>query len=145
MAVTLYLVQLAATGVMAGLIVFVAVVHYPLFARVDAGGFPAYEAEHQRRTTWVVMPPMLAELATAVAALWLAPPWLPRSLAWAGLAMLAMLWASTFLVQVPLHARLATRFDPRVHRRLVATNAIRAVLWPARLALLLYPLANALR
>ncbi|MEM6334820.1 MAG: hypothetical protein AAF823_15910 [Planctomycetota bacterium] len=145
MDVTLYLIQLAATGVMAGLILFVAVVHYPLFSAVPPDAFPAYEARHQRLTTLVVMPTMLAELATAGAALLIRPDWFPLPLAILGLAMLALIWASTFFVQVPLHARLAEQFDPANHRRLVLSNIIRAILWPARFTLLLYPLTTALR
>jgi len=144
MAVSLYLLQLAATGVMTGLILFVAVVHYPLFALVHQDAFTRYEARHQRLTTLVVMPAMLVELATAAAALFIAPPWFPTTHAIAGLAMLAAIWASTFLLQVPLHTRLAQRFDPRDHRRLVATNWLRATLWPARFALLLLPLHHPL-
>ncbi|MEO0588313.1 MAG: hypothetical protein AAF078_11825 [Planctomycetota bacterium] len=145
MDVTLYLIQLAATGVMAGLILFVAVVHYPLFSAVPPDAFPAYEARHQRLTTLVVLPTMLAELATAAAALLIRPDWFPLPLAVAGLAMLALIWASTFFLQVPLHAKLARQFDATDHRRLVLSNVVRTVLWPARFALLLYPLAAALR
>ncbi|NIP85737.1 MAG: hypothetical protein GTO03_09310, partial [Planctomycetales bacterium] len=61
----LLLIQLATTLMMAGLIWFVQIVHYPLFAAVGEGEFPAFERKHQRLTTCVVAPLMLAELATA--------------------------------------------------------------------------------
>ncbi|MEM9789540.1 MAG: hypothetical protein AAF842_03940 [Planctomycetota bacterium] len=141
MAVTLYLVQLAATGLMAGLILFVGVVHYPLFSSVGQDAFAAYEARHQRLTTLVVMPTMLTELTMAIAALWLRPSWFSPTLAIAGLTMLAAIWASTFFVQVPLHTRLSRGFAASHHRALVVTNVARMILWPARLVLLLYPLA----
>ncbi len=67
------LVNLAATLFMVGVIWFVQIVHYPLFARVGAGGFPAYSERHSRLTGLVVGPLMLAEAATA-AALVLGPP-----------------------------------------------------------------------
>jgi hypothetical protein len=57
--------QAIASGAMCGLIWFVQVVHYPLFARVGGDGSKAYAAEHQRRTTLVVGPLMLVEIATA--------------------------------------------------------------------------------
>ncbi|MEM0913623.1 MAG: hypothetical protein AAGK09_03335 [Planctomycetota bacterium] len=141
MAVTLYLIQLAATGVMAGLILFVGVVHYPLFSSVGEDAFAAYEARHQRLTTLVVMPTMLAELATAIAALFLRPDWLPSGIAMTGLVMLVLIWASTFFVQVPLHTRLSRGFAASHHRALVVSNIARMILWPARFVLLLYPLA----
>ena len=44
----LLVVHLAATAAMCGLIWFVQVVHYPLFAGVGDDGFTAYEQRHQR-------------------------------------------------------------------------------------------------
>lgn len=123
----------ASTLVMAGIIWFVQVVHYPLFAQAGSSAFPAYEHAHAARTTWVVAPPMLIELGTAVALIALAPSVAPTAVA--GLALLAIIWVSTFTLQVPCHARLARGFDPEVHRRLVSTNWIRTVAWTARAAL----------
>lgn len=125
-------IHLAATVFMAGLIVFVQVVHYPLMARVGEAGFTDYESAHTLRTGWVVMPPMVAELGTA---LWLAglPP-SPglRPLALAGAGMVGLIWVSTALLQAPAHGRLTRGWDPAVHRLLVRSNWIRTVLWLAR-------------
>jgi hypothetical protein len=125
---TLLLAHAAATLYMAGLIWFVQVVHYPLLGRVGRGEFVAYERAHVRRTTWVVGPPMLVEAGTAVALVVVLGGRLP----WIGLALLAVVWLSTALLQVPCHERLRDGFDEAVHRRLVRTNAIRAAAWTAR-------------
>jgi uncharacterized membrane protein len=125
-------VHLASTGVMIGIIWFVQVVHYPLMALAGRDGYPAYQAAHSRRTTIVVMPPMLIELATGV---WLAlrpSPFFPASTAWTGLALLALVWISTFFLQVPEHGRLERGFDPAAHRRLVRGNWVRTVAWTLR-------------
>ena len=61
------LTQFASTLFMVGLIWFVQIVHYPLFAGVGADQFSQYEQQHQQLTTYVVMPVMLLELATAIA------------------------------------------------------------------------------
>ncbi|GMV25548.1 MAG: hypothetical protein AMXMBFR58_15790 [Phycisphaerae bacterium] len=121
------------TWFMVGLIWFVQIVHYPLMGSVPPEASPAYAGAHQRRTTWVVGPVMLLEAGTAML-LVLTPhteaiglPW-----AWIGLALLALCWASTFMVQVPLHARLALGFDPNSWRRLVATNWLRTIAWSGR-------------
>jgi hypothetical protein len=127
----------AATGVMVGIIWFVQVVHYPLMALAGRDEYAAYQAAHARRTTLVVVPPMLVELATGV---WLAlrpSPLLPAPAAWAGLALLAVAWLSTFLLQVPEHGRLASGFDPAAHRRLVRGNWMRTAAWTLRGILLL--------
>jgi hypothetical protein len=129
-------VHAAATGVMVGIIWFVQVVHYPLMALVGREGYAAYQAAHARRTTFVVAGPMLLELATGV---WLALrpfPYFPASAAWAGLALLAVVWLSTFFLQVPEHGRLEGGFDETAHRRLVRGNWIRTAAWTLRGVLL---------
>ncbi len=141
----LFVAHAAATWAMVGLIWFVQVVHYPLFAGVGASGYARYQAEHARRTTWVVAAPMLGELATGLAlALWRRPPFVPAAAAWAGLALLAAVWASTGLWQVPRHDELARGFDPSAHRRLVRSNWARTAAWTARGALVAWLAARAL-
>lgn len=136
------LLNLASTGVMIGVIWIVQIVHYPMFSMVGREGFAAYEAVHSRSITWVVGPPMLVELATAVyLALW-PPPGLPRGALWAGLALVGVIWASTALLQVPMHNRLAAGFDPSAHRVLVSTNWIRTVAWTLRGLLVLWLLGR---
>ena len=46
--------HLAATAALFGLIGFVPVVNYPLFAAVGGDGFVSYETAHRRRTAFVV-------------------------------------------------------------------------------------------
>jgi phage terminase large subunit-like protein len=123
------------TLAMIGLIWFVQVVHYPLFAAVPMEAFRAYEASHQRRTTWIVAPLMLTELATAAALAGGVVPGVPKSWAYAGLGLVAAVWGVTFLVSVPLHAKLEGGKDEAVIRRLVATNWIRTAIWTGRGAL----------
>ena len=129
---TLTIVHAAATWFMAGLIWFVQVVHYPLFAAVGAREFAAYERRHQRRTTLVVGPVMLVEAASAVGLAVLLAPGPLRVAAWVGAAMLAVVWVSTFAVQVPLHGRLGAGLDSTLVRRLVLSNWVRTVLWTGR-------------
>lgn len=128
---TLVAVHAAATWAMVGLIWFVQLSHYPLFARVGADAFQDYHADHMVRTTWVVGPLMLTEVATAVL-LALDPPPGTFSVAWAGLGLLGLVWLSTALFQVPAHRALESGFDPGTHRRLVFTNWVRTAAWSAR-------------
>ncbi len=119
---------------MVGLIWFVQIVHYPLFDRVGGTGFAVYEKTHQRLTTWVVGPLMLLELATAAGLLVSALRSQSASLPWAaaGALLLAGIWATTFLLSVPQHQKLAQGFDARAHARLVTTNWLRTLGWTAR-------------
>lgn len=62
------------------------------------------------------------------------PQWIARDIATAaGLGLVAAIWATTGLVQVPLHRRLSRGHDPSAIRRLITTNWIRTVLWTGRL------------
>lgn len=121
---------------MCGLIWFVQIVHYPLFSRIPAAAFPDYARLHSRMTAWIVVPVMLVELGTGILLALQPASAIPPSLAWANLAGILLTWLSTFLLQVPMHRRLARRFDHADHRRLVLTNWIRTILWSIRFAAL---------
>lgn len=135
---TVLLIQLGSTLPLVGLIWFVQVVHYPLFGRVGRDAFTTYAEAHVSRTSLVVVPFMLAELASALVLVALRPAGVPLALAWAGLALLGVIWLSTFLLQVPCHRALETGFDDRVHRRLVRTNWFRTIAWSGRGFLVLW-------
>lgn len=139
----LLLANAAATLFMTGVIWVIQLVHYPLFRGVGPDGFAGYTTAHRRRISWVVMPPMLVELATAVLLVWRRPPEIAASLAWLGLALVVAIWLSTFALQVPQHAALSRSFDERAHRRLVATNWLRTIAWSMRGTLLIWMLALA--
>ena len=132
------LTNLASTWFMVGLIWFVQVVHYPLFASVPGDGFAAYHKQHVRRTTWVVGPVMLVELTTALALLWLRPAGRPAWAPWLGLALLAVAWGSTWRLQIPRHNELAACYAHAAHGSLCRTNWLRTVAWTGRGFLLVY-------
>jgi len=141
----LLLANLAATLFMIGVIWFVQVVHYPLFAKVRREDFRAYELRHTSLTTWVVAPPMLLEASTALLLFWFPPTGVSTWQLSMGLALVAVIWLSTALFQVPCHNALAQGFDPAVHRRLVGTNWIRTAAWSARGLLVLWMTMSAFR
>lgn len=116
---------------MTGLIWFVQVVHYPLFRFGDRQRFREFAASHQARTTVVVAPLMLVEAATA---LLLLSPLVDAPLAPAlvGAVLLAIIWLSTALLQVPMHRRLLDGYSAHVARRLVGSNWVRTLAWTAR-------------
>jgi hypothetical protein len=122
----------AATWFMVGVIWFVQIVHYPLFAEVSRDATAPYAYEHQRRTGWVVGPVMLVEMASAILVTLFRPAGLHLPIVLAGLFLLAVVWISTFALQIPIFAKLLIGFDESLHRRLVRTNWIRTVAWTAR-------------
>lgn len=135
--------HLAATLFMTGVIWFVQVVHYPMMDAAERENYPEYQRRHQTLTSYLVGPVMLFELATAIALLYLSWPARGSTWALANLLLLAVIWFSTFFIQVPCHERLASGFSPDAHRRLVNSNWIRTIAWTLRSALLLALFINA--
>jgi uncharacterized membrane protein len=129
----------AVTCFMAGVIWFVQLVHYPMLARIDPRQRTDSARFHQSRTTLVVAPTMLAELALAILILWRTPE---SVLSWVGAALLAVVWGSTFLVLVPIHWRLAEG-DWVLVARLVQSNWIRTAAWTGRALIAMALIATA--
>ena len=125
----LVLCSLVAAAFMAGVGWLVSVVQYPLFALVGADAWAAYHDAHRRRITYVVLPAMVAELASAA---WLAldpPAFVDPRAAWAGLALAAGSWGLTALVAVPDHERLVRGYDAAVGARLTRLHHLRTACW----------------
>lgn len=163
----LFLCALGSTWFMTGVIWFVQVVHYPLFAKVGESAFSTYESLHTMRTGWVVAPMMILELGSTCLLLVEKPSLLmnpghslsshslhqgvellsPHSslLIWLLVACTLGVWASTFFIQVPLHGQLLGGGDQQVIHRLVASNWIRTVLWTVKSLLLLWIVWNILQ
>ena len=129
---SLLLIHAGATLAMVGLIWFVQIVHYPLFELASERRFERFAAEHQRRTSFVVVPLMITEAGSALALVAAPPLGLGRGLPWLGVFLLALIWLSTALLQVPMHRRLSAGHDLPAVRRLVATNWLRTAAWTAR-------------
>lgn len=139
------LANLASTLFMVGVIWFVQIVHYPLFAAVGESSFAAYADSHSRLTGFVVVLPMLVELASAALLLFLRPPGIPISVLWFGVFLVALIWVSTAVLQVPRHATLALGFDGEAHALLVFSNWLRTLAWSLRGGLCLWMVAKTLR
>lgn len=133
------LLHAAVCLLMTGLCLFVAVVHYPLLARVGTERFVEYERQHVDRTGVVVAPLMLIEIATAA---WLSVLVVGGRLVlngwlwWPAVAALALVWLITFGVNVPQHQRLAQGWHAPTHAALVRWHALRTTLWAVRSGLI---------
>ena len=136
------LAHTAATLLMVGVIWFVQVVHYPLLGQVGKDAVAAYEMAHARLTTWVVAPPMLVEGLSGILLLWHRPVEILAVQTWLGVGLIALIWLSTALIQVPQHDVLSFGFDANAHQTLVTSNWLRTIAWSARGLLVLWMLAR---
>ena len=140
----LLVVHAASTWAMTGLIWFVQVVHYPLFALAGAPSFAAYHAAHTRRTTLVVAPLMIVEAVTAVVIVVsrAQPVWA----AWTGVVLVGVVWLATFGLSVPRHdAMMRGGYDLAAIQGLVATNWVRTTAWSLRAVLAVWMLRGLVR
>jgi hypothetical protein len=131
------LAQLGSTLPLVGLIWTVQLLVYPQFARVGLAEFPEYHAAHSRLITLVVGPLMLVEIGAAFAGVVAVDAQMPRTLAWAGLALTGLAWLVTMFASVPQHNVLSAGFDERAHALLVSSNWLRTFAWSARGVVLL--------
>jgi hypothetical protein len=143
----IFLLQISTTLLMTGIIWFVQFVHYPLFVKVGVDSFTQYEALHATRTGWVVGPLMCIELATALLLLLqeFRPAFISPATAFAGAALVLIIWLSTGAIQVPLHNRLGAGYDAATIVQLAATNWVRTIAWTLRSLLVLSWIANSLQ
>ena len=133
----LLLFNFALAAYLTGLIWTVQVVHYPGFALVGKAEFPHYHAAHTQRMSYVVLAPMVLELALAAWLAWAGRGALSHAAGWWSLGLVVFIWAITFFVSVPFHNRLeANGYNYVTIDGLVRTNWLRTLAWTARFALL---------
>lgn len=119
----------AATLFMVGLTWFVQAVHYPLFAEVGEERFPNYHELHSVRVTWVVVLPMVVELASSIMLAISPPPGL-GALALAGAVLAIAVWVVTLAWAAPTHGMIGREgLTPRLHARLDRASLVRSWLW----------------
>ncbi|NGX51540.1 MAG: hypothetical protein K1060chlam2_01409 [Chlamydiae bacterium] len=124
--VTLF--QLVVTWIMAGIMWFAQVVHYPLYTKIKEG-FVEYERSHIRRAALLIGPLMLLEVVTAIILIGITPEGALTKFAGANLLVLMLIWISTFLFQITQHQKLRVRFSKKSLQGLLTSNWIRTLLW----------------
>ena len=131
----LLIALLAVSAFNTGLIWIVQLVHYPGFLRISPDAYASYQQFHMRAISFIVVPSMLTELLLSLAGLAMTD--LNRSyLYWGAGICLALVWAVTFFVSVPLHRSLTEGYDARGIQRLIDTNWWRTAGWSMRTILL---------
>ncbi|MEM6805102.1 MAG: hypothetical protein AAF696_27145 [Bacteroidota bacterium] len=139
-----FLLHILATLMMCGIIWIIQCLHYPLFAYVGESAFQQYEILHRNWISPIVGPLMLFELGTAIFLVLQRPQGVSVGLLWLGLALVGIIWLSTWFLQVPLHNAITHSYDAEAIAKLVKSNWIRTIAWSLRAILLLYILRNML-
>lgn len=119
----------AATWYLVGVIWLVQLVHYPMFEYLDWATFARSHAFHSAAITVVVLPAMLLELYLSALLLFRQAD----LAAIVGFLLVVVIWATTFLVMVPLHGRLGVEgYQLHLIQSLVRWNWVRTIAWTLR-------------
>lgn len=126
----LFAIYVMSSFFMLGIIWFVQVVHYPMFnfLRYDDGNNP--HKEHQKRTSYVIVPAMFLELGSNIWMLF--HPYPSFIVVLILLVLTIVILGITFIVQVPCHHSLKREPSKAIIDRLVKTNWVRTFLWSAK-------------
>ena len=126
-------VNFISTSVMVGVIWVIQLLHYPSFHFIYDQKYIEFQHFHMQRISFIVVPVMLIELASAL----LLAYFFESSLTIILLALVLGIWAITFIFFTNMHQKLTDGYDHSIVDRLVQINWSRTALWSLRLIILL--------
>jgi hypothetical protein len=133
-----FIITLALTLYMTGMIWSMQVLEYPLFALVGPKEFPAYHQRHNQALPIFVILPSIAAFVSAIALIFTRPARLPL---WSPIVIAVLDFVviiATIAREAPLHAKLdRAGQSSTVIQQLVRGNWIRTVLWTVNAIILL--------
>ena len=132
----IFILNAASTLFLCGLIWIIQVLHYPFFHRLDRENFALHQQAHKMQISYIVVPVMLIELGSSI---WLALQESAFQIEFIiGAALVLLIWASTFFIQVPLHGKISSGYNKATVDKLVATNWLRTLLWSLKSLIIIY-------
>lgn len=126
-----FLSQIILSSIMTGIIWIIQLVHYPSFQYIESGEWETFHKFHTSRMGLIVGPLMVLELAGGIYLFYI------NDAMGFILATNILIWMSTFLIQVPIHHKLSTKYLSEQSKSLTRTNWIRTVLWTLKTIVLL--------
>ena len=126
-------VNFISTSLMVGVIWVIQLLHYPSFNFINDKKYIEFQHFHMQRISFIVIPAMLIELASAL----LLAYFFGSSLTIILLALLLGVWAVTFIFFTNMHQKLTNGYNQSIVDRLIQINWSRTILWSLRLIILL--------
>tara|TARA_Y100000768_G_scaffold309841_1_gene244134 strand:- start:1926 stop:2357 length:432 start_codon:yes stop_codon:yes gene_type:complete len=111
------------------LILITQFVSYPLFLKVNEKQFTAYHQSYTFYISIIVIPAMVLELFLSFNQIIHSVDYFSVL----NIAILAIIWMSTFFIQVPIHNKIAFKYDKKLIKKLISTNWIRTFAWTCKL------------
>lgn len=135
----LVVLELVVTSLLVGLIWVIQLIVYPSFKYIAEEKWQSFHQLHSHRISCIVTWLMPLEL---ILALLIISNSETSVLALFSLALLVIVWLSTFLLQVPAHNKLSKTRSPKVVLFLINSNWLRTIAWTLKLGVILISLSN---
>ena len=129
----LFKINFISTSVMSGVIWVIQLLHYPSFHFINEKKYVDFQHFHMQRISFIVIPVMIIELASAL----LLAYFFQSSLTIILLALVLGVWLITFIFFTNMHQKLTNGYDRTTVDSLVKINWSRTALWSLRLIILL--------
>ena len=126
-------INFISTSFMVGVIWVIQLLHYPSFHFIGNQKYIEFQHFHMQRISFIVIPAMLIELASALSLAY----FFRSSLTIILLVLLLGIWGITFIFFTNMHQKLTNGYDHNIVDRLVQINWSRTALWSLRLIILL--------
>ena len=133
----IFLFNLVLSFIAVGLIWTIQLVHYPSMRYISKDKFTEYHNFHSMRISILAIPLMFAELVTSIILWYQNFNNTVQTVFLVNLIIVALIWLSTFLIQVPLHNALSKEKNTEKLSRFICTNWIRTILWTSRSILMI--------
>ena len=140
----IFLLNLVLAFIAVGLIWTIQLVHYPSMRFIPKERFVEYHNFHSMRISFLAIPLMVTELGSSLILFYQNYNNAIQTIFLINLVIVALIWLSTFLIQVPLHNALSKEKQSEKLSKLICTNWIRTILWTARSILMILFLAFAM-
>ena len=123
--VLLFYSNLIVSSILLGLILVIHFVHYKSFNFIDVEKFVEFHKFHTKNISFLVIPLMIIELVISIIICY----FYFSILSLINLSLVALIWITTFLLQVPSHNKLSTGKSIAEIEKLVSGNVFRVYLW----------------
>ena len=121
----LFLFNFLITSFMFGLIVTTQIVNYPLFAKVKSNNFPNYHSYYVNKISFIVIPVMLIEFLISILLISFYNSYLTNY----NFLLIVLIFLTTYLIQVPIHNIIKSKYNKSLFDKLIKTNWIRTIFW----------------
>ena len=123
--VLLFYSNLIVSSILLGLILVIHFVHYKSFNFIDIEKFVEFHKFHTKNISFLVIPLMIIEVVISIIICY----FYFSILSLINLSLVALIWITAFLLQVPSHNKLSTGKSITEIEKLVSGNVFRVYLW----------------